>query len=178
MCVQPIFQEVPPEQVAEALAGPAAPLHVAQGEQPPPRLFRNHGGLLLDDQTPGTDKWAVSQGWVAVTPLGLRSDVAPPLAQDVQLHSAGLHNVVAAVLSHAAQLAGVRVGGIRAMSASNPGRYGTIVVPCLDAAAAAAAGAAPKGAAVAAPMDDDTFYVSPPAPTYLAAAAGTEPTND
>ena len=33
-------------------------------------------GELRRDNTPGSDTWAVREGWVAVTPLGLRSDLA------------------------------------------------------------------------------------------------------
>ena len=33
-------------------------------------------GGLRRDNTPGSDTWAVREGWVAVTPLGLRSDLA------------------------------------------------------------------------------------------------------
>lgn len=33
--------------------------------------------LFLDrDETPGSDSWAVHQGWVSVTPLGLEADIA------------------------------------------------------------------------------------------------------
>lgn len=30
------------------------------------------------DETPGSDSWAVQQGWVSVTPLGLKGDITTP----------------------------------------------------------------------------------------------------
>lgn len=37
------------------------------------RAFRNAAGSLRGDTSEGSDSWAVSQGYVAVTPVGLRS---------------------------------------------------------------------------------------------------------
>lgn len=37
------------------------------------RAFRNAAGSLRGDASEGSDSWAVSQGYVAVTPVGLRS---------------------------------------------------------------------------------------------------------
>jgi 5'-nucleotidase len=39
------------------------------------RAFRNAAGLLRADDRPGTDSAAVSEGWVSITPIGLRSDL-------------------------------------------------------------------------------------------------------
>ena len=37
------------------------------------RAFRNAAGSLRGDLSSGCDSWAVEQGWVAVTPICLRS---------------------------------------------------------------------------------------------------------
>ncbi|MBZ5782175.1 hypothetical protein, partial [Klebsiella aerogenes] len=39
------------------------------------RAFRNAAGFLRSDTRRGTDSWAVKEGWVAVTPVGLLSDI-------------------------------------------------------------------------------------------------------
>lgn len=39
------------------------------------RAFRNSAGYLRPDERCGTDSWALHQGWVSVTPLGLLSDI-------------------------------------------------------------------------------------------------------
>jgi len=37
------------------------------------RSFKNAAGSLRGDLSEGSDSWAVGQGWVAVTPICLRS---------------------------------------------------------------------------------------------------------
>ena len=43
-----------------------------------PELFRSplNSTPVSRDETPGSDSWAVHQGWVSVTPLGLKGDIA------------------------------------------------------------------------------------------------------
>lgn len=66
-CVIPAFREITEEP------GP----HLAEIDEHTPnlRIFRNYAGELRSDVTEGSDGWAVSNGWVSVTPLGLRSDI-------------------------------------------------------------------------------------------------------
>lgn len=43
--------------------------------------------FCVRDETPGSDSWAVHQGWVSVTPLGLKADIAT--RQQVSCHTVG-----------------------------------------------------------------------------------------
>eukprot|EP00775_Hariotina_reticulata_P009562 gene9561-9725_t len=72
-CVFPKFLEV---------TEPSGP-HLAEIEEHTPniRMFRNYAGAVRVDDSEGSDNWAVSNSWVSVTPLSLRSDV--PLRQAV-----------------------------------------------------------------------------------------------
>lgn len=58
------------------------------------RAFKNAAGSLRGDLTEGCDSWAVAQGWVAVTPIGLRSGTgcAGGCAATVPWGRAGLCN--------------------------------------------------------------------------------------
>ncbi|CAG9460944.1 unnamed protein product [Pedinophyceae sp. YPF-701] len=42
-----------------------------------PRVFKKRWGRLVRDQSVGSDVWAMDGGWVAVTLVGLQSDVTP-----------------------------------------------------------------------------------------------------
>ena len=41
-----------------------------------PELSKSCTCVCNRDETPGSDSWAVRQGWVSVTPLGLTADIA------------------------------------------------------------------------------------------------------
>ncbi|KAL3133554.1 hypothetical protein ABBQ38_007403 [Trebouxia sp. C0009 RCD-2024] len=77
------------------------------------RTFRNFAGAVCWDETPGSDSWAVQQGWVSVTPLGLKGDITA--------HSQGLSttslrpnpevvSTLSAAVKAAAHSLGVSVG--------------------------------------------------------------------
>lgn len=76
------------------------------------RTFRNCAGEVRWDMTVGCDSWAVKQGWISVTPLGLRSDIAQDSSK-VSAHSTSpdLIHVVSMAMQAAAQSLGVQCGG-------------------------------------------------------------------
>lgn len=77
------------------------------------RTFRNFAGAVCWDETPGSDSWAVQQGWVSVTPLGLKGDITTP-EQGLSTASLLPHSEVVSTLSAAMKAAahslGVSVG--------------------------------------------------------------------
>jgi 5'-nucleotidase len=76
------------------------------------RAFRNAAGLLRSDEREGTDSWAVKGGWVAVTPVGLVSDV--PLSASAAAGRANqpLIDAVALLVRAAAAELGVEAAGV------------------------------------------------------------------
>lgn len=78
------------------------------------RSFKNAAGSLRSDLSEGCDSWAVGQGWVAVTPICLRSDM--PLtaaAAGLRKQQAALEALAAAMTAAAKEL-GVQTAGIPA----------------------------------------------------------------
>ena len=53
------------------------------------RAFRNSAGYLRTDERLGSDSYAMKNGWVAVTPIGLTSDVAVSVSADASSLSRG-----------------------------------------------------------------------------------------
>ena len=84
------------------------------------RAFRNRAGFLRPDQRKGSDSWAVSQGWVAVTPLGLRSDVPLDARAAAAREEDKLVPALAAALAAAARHLGKRVGGVEGVRQLSP----------------------------------------------------------
>ncbi|KAK9838311.1 hypothetical protein WJX81_003708 [Elliptochloris bilobata] len=101
-CVFPAFKEVYEEVSSNGCASDGR------------RLFRNTGGGMQWDGTPGSDTWAVREGWASVTPLGLRSDLAfghESGAAD-PLGAADVPRVAAALMRAAAAELDLEVGGV------------------------------------------------------------------
>ncbi|PRW58362.1 5 -nucleotidase [Chlorella sorokiniana] len=78
------------------------------------RAFRNAAGSLRSDASEGCDSAAVQQGWVAVTPIGLRSDVPITAEAAQQRLQPALLQAVAAAMQAAAASLGVGVRGVPA----------------------------------------------------------------
>lgn len=76
------------------------------------RAFRNAAGSLRSDASEGCDSAAVQQGWVAVTPLGLRSDVPVTAEAAQQRLQPVLMQALAAAMQAAAASLGVAVSGL------------------------------------------------------------------
>eukprot|EP00879_Flechtneria_rotunda_P029153 GHRR01031431.1.p1 GENE.GHRR01031431.1~~GHRR01031431.1.p1 ORF type:complete len:176 (+),score=45.20 GHRR01031431.1:466-993(+) len=68
------------------------------------RVFRNYIGTARNDDTEGSDNWAVSRGWISITPLSLRQDVPARLASDTK-ESTSVLATVSAIIQLAAQKA-------------------------------------------------------------------------
>ena len=84
------------------------------------RAFRNAAGSLRGDASEGCDSAAVQQGWVAVTPIGLRSDVPLTATAAQERLQPELLRALAAAMHAAAGSLGVRVAGVPAeLLASN-----------------------------------------------------------
>uniref|UniRef100_A0A383W782 Survival protein SurE-like phosphatase/nucleotidase domain-containing protein n=1 Tax=Tetradesmus obliquus TaxID=3088 RepID=A0A383W782_TETOB len=101
-CVFPKFLEV---------TEPTGP-HLPEVDEHTPnlRVFRNYAGAMRDDDSEGSDNWAVSNGWVSVTPLLLRQDV--PLRLDATCAvSSSAREAVASIVELAAQKAQLAVRG-------------------------------------------------------------------
>ncbi|KAL4430827.1 hypothetical protein ABPG75_006083 [Micractinium tetrahymenae] len=102
------------------------------------RAFRNAAGSLRGDATEGSDSWAVSQGYVAVTPVGLRSDLPLTVAAATQrVQPRALHALSTALVTAAGHL-GAQAGGIPK----------EVVSAAAAAAEAAGAAASPLAAGV------------------------------
>lgn len=127
------------------------------------RAFRNAAGSLRGDLSEGCDSWAVGQGWVAVTPICLRSGEAglrglpgagatagdhrlgsapclPPIAADMPLTAA------AAAQREQAQVLLALTAAMQAAAKHLGARVAGIPHHLQAAVAAAALGAAPQGA--------------------------------
>lgn len=78
------------------------------------RAFRNAAGSLRSDASEGCDSAAVQQGWVAVTPIALRSDVPLTAEAAQQRLQPQLLQAVAAAMQAAANSLGVGVRGVPA----------------------------------------------------------------
>ncbi|KAL4418992.1 hypothetical protein ABPG77_000857 [Micractinium sp. CCAP 211/92] len=76
------------------------------------RAFRNAAGSLRGDASEGCDSWAVSQGYVAVTPVGLRSDLPLTVAAAAQRVQPQVVRALATAMVAAAGHLGVQAGGI------------------------------------------------------------------
>lgn len=76
------------------------------------RAFRNAAGSLRSDASEGCDSAAVQQGWVAVTPIGLRSDVPVTAEAAQQRLQPALMQALAAAMQAAAASLGVAVRGV------------------------------------------------------------------
>ena len=106
---------------ARAVAGPrpgtsaASPLMLSALPARPCsqlRAFRNRAGFLRPDQRRGSDSWAVGQGWVAVTPVGLRSDVPLSARAAAAREDERLVAALAAAMQAAAKALGCGLGGL------------------------------------------------------------------
>jgi len=85
------------------------------------RAFRNAAGSLRSDASEGCDSAAVQQGWVAVTPIGLRSDV-PVTAEGAPPPPPA---ALVAALAWALQAGAASLGGARRrVSEEAAGAYG------------------------------------------------------
>lgn len=82
--------------------------HTAAGT----RLFRNYAGEVRTDATPLSDAWALAHGWVAVTPLGLRSDIGRHPTHGERSAAAAVRDLVAA----AARAAGLEAEGLASLA--------------------------------------------------------------
>lgn len=76
------------------------------------RAFRNQAGYLRSDETPGCDSWAMSNGWVAVTPIGLLSDIPLSATAASGKGNGTLVEQTAVALTAAAQHLGLQTGGL------------------------------------------------------------------
>lgn len=88
--------------------------HVAQGHagKVSLRAFKNAAGSLRGDESEGCDSWVVQQGWVAVTPVGLRSDVPLTPGAALQRAQPRLTRALVAAVQAAAEHLGVEAAGI------------------------------------------------------------------
>lgn len=75
-------------------------------------MFRNYTGGHRNDDTPGSDTWAVKAGWVAVTPIGLRSDVCRLDCAVNKEQALGHVEATKALVREAALAAGLPAGGV------------------------------------------------------------------
>jgi 5'-nucleotidase len=75
------------------------------------RAFRNAAGRLRGDERQGTDSWAVAQGFVAVTPLGLVSDIPLTPAAAAGRAREEAVQAVSQVMRAAASALGVQAAG-------------------------------------------------------------------
>lgn len=76
------------------------------------RAFRNAAGSLRGDLSQGCDSWAVGQGWAAVTPICLRSDMPLTATAAAQREQPQVLLAVASAMQAAAKHLGAQVGGI------------------------------------------------------------------
>lgn len=76
------------------------------------RAFRNAAGSLRGDLSHGSDSWAVSQGWVAVTPICLRSDMPLSAAEAARRMQPQVLRALAAAMQAAAEALGVAAAGV------------------------------------------------------------------
>lgn len=60
----------------------------------------------------GSDGWAVRQGWVSVTPLGLRQDLPGRAGPGLHQRVESITSAAAAIVRAAAQETGMAVGGL------------------------------------------------------------------
>lgn len=76
------------------------------------KAFRNAVGYLQEDQTPGSDSWAVANGWVALTLVGLLSDVPLTAAAALGKVNNGAGKALVKVSKATAAAMNVDVGGV------------------------------------------------------------------
>lgn len=76
------------------------------------RAYKNAAGYLQEDLSEGSDSWAVSNGWVAVTVVGLCSDVPLTLAAAERKVQTGLGEAVSLVVKSSAEHLNVECAGI------------------------------------------------------------------
>eukprot|EP00887_Chlorella_sp_A99_P005367 scaffold1.g5367.t1 len=69
-------------------------------------------GFLRPDQRRGSDSWAVHSGWVAVTPIGLRSDMPLNAEAAAEREDGKLVPALAAAVAAAAAQLGVKASGL------------------------------------------------------------------
>mmetsp|Transcript_4900 Transcript_4900/g.10513 ORF Transcript_4900/g.10513 Transcript_4900/m.10513 type:complete len:316 (-) Transcript_4900:435-1382(-) len=91
-------------------------LHLAEIDEHTPnsRVFRNYAGPVQQDDAEGGDGWAVSNGFVSVTPLGLRSCI--PSRQAFEDVNKVTLDATAAVVVAAANDMGLSAGGVSSSS--------------------------------------------------------------
>lgn len=78
------------------------------------RAFRNAAGFLRTDEREGSDSWAVHRGWVAVTPVGLPSDVPMSAEAAKKRRDVALEAALARIMKEVAVEMGVEVAGLPA----------------------------------------------------------------
>ncbi|KAJ9533436.1 hypothetical protein QJQ45_026485 [Haematococcus lacustris] len=103
-CVFPSFKEV------KEAGGPV--LAEIEEHTPPSRVFRHYAGIMQSDEAPGGDGWAMRNGWVSVTALGLRQDLGRGQAA---LETAAVEAMLAAtsaIVAAAAADKGLAAGGV------------------------------------------------------------------
>ncbi|KAF5829209.1 survival protein sure-like phosphatase/nucleotidase [Dunaliella salina] len=71
-CAFPAFKELHPS---------SARLEELSEAQKTERVFRNYFGSMQEDESVGGDGWAIKNGWVSITPIGLRSDIESRTSQ-------------------------------------------------------------------------------------------------
>lgn len=73
------------------------------------RAFRNGAGYLREDRRPGTDSWSVTNGWIAVNPVGLISGLPLTLKEASDRFNPTVLSAAKAILTSAAAELGVKV---------------------------------------------------------------------
>ena len=74
-CSFPDFQEVDSDPHFASKKGQSDGNHDFTSGEVTLRAFRNAAGYLRTDERPGSDSYAMKNGWVAVTAVGLTSDI-------------------------------------------------------------------------------------------------------
>lgn len=110
-CSFPDFQEVDVDPHFSAANGHGGEHEVHAGHVVL-RAFRNAAGFLRTDEREGSDSWAVHQGWVSVTPVGLRSDISLTKNEAASRVDRCLADALSVILKSVAAELKVQVGGL------------------------------------------------------------------
>jgi 5'-nucleotidase len=109
-CSFPDFQEVDVDPHFSAANGHGGEHEVHAGKVTM-RAFRNAAGMLRTDTREGSDSWAVAEGWIAVTPVGLRSDVPLNDSEAASRVNAELGEALCVIMNSVAAELKVKVAG-------------------------------------------------------------------
>lgn len=111
-CSFPDFQEVEADPHFASKKGQNDGNHDFTAGKMTFRAFRNAAGFLRTDERTGSDSFAMKNGWVAVTPVGLTSDI--PLSPEIASKKADMDLAAAlgSILAAVGKELGVEVNGL------------------------------------------------------------------